>query len=69
MPIFRDLTDVDAEIVREENENRKPGLAHLDDVERELIIRWLTDQAQVVFGGDPIAAPPAPARSSAARSQ
>ena len=30
-------------------------LAHLSDVDREIIIRWLTGDQRVVFGGDPLA--------------
>ncbi len=33
-------------------------LVNLSAVDRELIIRWLTGDDRVVFGGDPIAAPP-----------
>jgi hypothetical protein len=32
--------------------------AQLDDVERELIIRWLLKDDRVVFGGKPIAGAP-----------
>jgi ubiquinol-cytochrome c reductase cytochrome b subunit len=31
---------------------------HLSDIDRELIIRWLLGDYRVVFGGDPITAPP-----------
>jgi ubiquinol-cytochrome c reductase cytochrome b subunit len=31
---------------------------HLSDIDRELIIRWLTGDQRVVFGGEPISAPP-----------
>jgi ubiquinol-cytochrome c reductase cytochrome b subunit len=32
-------------------------MVHLSDVDRELIIRWLLKENQVVFGGEPIAPP------------
>jgi ubiquinol-cytochrome c reductase cytochrome b subunit len=31
---------------------------HLSDIDRELILRWLMGDDRVVFGGDPITAPP-----------
>jgi quinol-cytochrome oxidoreductase complex cytochrome b subunit/mono/diheme cytochrome c family protein len=33
-------------------------LQHLSDVDRELLIRWLLKDYRVIFGGDPISAPP-----------
>jgi ubiquinol-cytochrome c reductase cytochrome b subunit len=33
-------------------------LAHLSEIDRELIIRWLLKDYRVVFGGDPISGPP-----------
>ena len=35
-------------------------LVHLSDIDRELIIRWLLKDYRVVFGGEPISAPPKP---------
>jgi mono/diheme cytochrome c family protein len=35
-------------------------LMNLSDIDRELIIRWLLKDDRVVFGGEPISAPPAP---------
>lgn len=34
-------------------------VAHLSDVDHEMIIRWLLHDNHVVFGGEPISAPPA----------
>ena len=58
MPVFLDLEGPDAEIIQQENAERESQLMHLADVERELIIRWLTNDPRPVFGGDPITSPP-----------
>ncbi len=59
MPIFLELEGPDGAIVREQNAGREPGLSHLPALERELIIRWMTDDGRLVYGGDPITSPPA----------
>ena len=48
--------DGDEEAKRRISEATK--LVHLSDIDRELIIRWLTGDERVVFGGEPISAPP-----------
>jgi ubiquinol-cytochrome c reductase cytochrome b subunit len=43
---------------KEEEIDAATRLAHLSDIDRELIIRWLLKDDRVVFGGEPITAPP-----------
>jgi ubiquinol-cytochrome c reductase cytochrome b subunit len=60
MPVFRDLEGPSAEVTKQDLSRAKAdskNVLHLGDVERELIIRWLTGDGRVVFGGDPITAP------------
>jgi ubiquinol-cytochrome c reductase cytochrome b subunit len=56
MPAFRNLDGPGAEVTRLEFQERSPKtkLQHLSDVDRELILRWLTGDERVVFGGGPI---------------
>lgn len=60
MPAFRNLEGPGSEITKLEFIERSPKtkLIHLSDVERELILRWLTGDDRVVFGGETISAPP-----------
>ncbi|HLN26815.1 MAG TPA: cytochrome b N-terminal domain-containing protein [Gemmataceae bacterium] len=60
MPAFRNLEGPGGEIVRMEVSEKNPStkLTQLGDVDRELIIRWLLKDYRVVFGGEPISAPP-----------
>ena len=55
MPIFLDLDGPDAEVIRQEaaEQGRSPP-SNLSAVDRELIIRWLTRDFRLVFGGEPI---------------
>jgi hypothetical protein len=48
-----------AKRTRENLEKKALTLAHLSDLDRELIIRWLLKDDRVVFGGEPVAAAPA----------
>jgi hypothetical protein len=59
MPAFRGLDGPAGEVTKIEWGDRgsKAKLVNLDDVDRELIIRWLTKDDRVVFGGDPISGP------------
>src|SRR5262249_39831134 len=65
MPAFRDLEGLNSASTKEEfalagkdlpEEAKK--LMHLSDLDRELIIRWLTKDYRVVFGGQPISGVP-----------
>jgi mono/diheme cytochrome c family protein len=42
-------------------ENPQLPYSDLSDIDREMLIRYLTGDERVVFGGDPISAPPIPA--------
>jgi hypothetical protein len=53
--LLKDVGDEDKAKKAVENATR---LIHLSDIDRELIIRWLLKDQRVVFGGEPIAAPP-----------
>lgn len=57
MTIFLDLDGPDAEVIKEQAADRHPGIANLPAVERELIIRWMTNNPRPVFGGDPLYSP------------
>jgi ubiquinol-cytochrome c reductase cytochrome b subunit len=60
MPAFRNLDGPGSEVTKREFEERgsKTPLQHLSDVDRELILRWLTGDQHIVFGGTPIATTP-----------
>jgi mono/diheme cytochrome c family protein len=60
MPIFLDLQGPDIEIVKEQAVDRKPSVANLSEVDRELIIRWMTNDLRPVYGGSPISTPAPP---------
>ena len=60
MPIFLDLEGPAAPIIRQHHEDSEIPLMHISDVDRELIIRWLTRDYRPVYGGDPITAPSMP---------
>lgn len=60
MTIFLDLDGPDAAILRQDAEERKPGIAHLATVDRELIIRWMTGDPRPVYGGEPVSTPAMP---------
>jgi ubiquinol-cytochrome c reductase cytochrome b subunit len=49
MPIFRNLEGPDGPIVRQEFSKRKPAVVHIDDIEREIIVRWLTGDRRAVI--------------------
>lgn len=59
MPAFRSLEGPGSEVTKFEFEERSPKtkLQHLSDIDRELILRWLTGDSRVVFGGTEITAP------------
>jgi mono/diheme cytochrome c family protein len=54
------LSDDEATAKQRRERIQQSKLAHLSDTDRELIIRWLIDDRRVVFGGEPISAPPQP---------
>jgi ubiquinol-cytochrome c reductase cytochrome b subunit len=56
MPAFRNLEGAGAEVTKLEFAERSPKtkLQHLSDIDRELILRWLTGDDRVIFGGTPI---------------
>ncbi len=63
MPAFRNLEGPGTEILQRHFmalDKGAPGLQviRLSDVERELIIRWMTGDERVVFGGSPIQSAP-----------
>jgi ubiquinol-cytochrome c reductase cytochrome b subunit len=45
---------------RKQDIEKSTRVIHLNDIDRELIIRWLLKDDRVVFGGEPISGPPAP---------
>jgi ubiquinol-cytochrome c reductase cytochrome b subunit len=64
MPAFRNKEGPGADILlkqfkelHEKNDVPKPEIIDLSDIDRELIIRWMTNDLRVVFGGKTIAAP------------
>ncbi len=59
MPAFRNLVGPGAEVHKLEFApgNEKTGVIHLGAIEREILIRWLTRDYRVVFGGNPITGP------------
>lgn len=61
MPAFRNLDGPGAEVYKKEfleSSGGKAKLNHLSDIDRELIIRLVTRDHRVVFGGQPVAGPP-----------
>jgi quinol-cytochrome oxidoreductase complex cytochrome b subunit/mono/diheme cytochrome c family protein len=60
MPAFRDLQRPDAGVMRMDLGERegKVKIIDLNDIERELIIRFLSSDNRVIFGGQPISGPP-----------
>jgi ubiquinol-cytochrome c reductase cytochrome b subunit len=60
MPAFRNLDGPGAEVHAQEfkEANASMPVIQMGDIDRELIIRWLTKDFRVVFGGDTISAPP-----------
>jgi len=60
MPAFRNLEGPGADVHALEFKEANPGVPvlHLSDIDRELIIRWLTKDFRVVFGGETISGPP-----------
>ena len=61
MPAFRNLDGPGADVYKQEfleSSGAKAKLIHLTDIERELIIRLVTRDHRVVFGGHPVAGPP-----------
>ena len=61
MPAFRNLDGPATEIYKQEfleSSGAKAKLNHLSDIDRELIIRMMTRDYRVVFGGQPVAGPP-----------
>jgi ubiquinol-cytochrome c reductase cytochrome b subunit len=64
MPAFRDPDSVSFEVQKAELEQYRtddhaPSLAQLSEVNREVLIRWLTHDPRAVFGGTPISGPAA----------
>jgi ubiquinol-cytochrome c reductase cytochrome b subunit len=59
MPAFRNLDGPGSEVTKLEYDDRgsQTKLQHLTEVDRELILRWLTGDDRVVFGGTPIGPP------------
>jgi ubiquinol-cytochrome c reductase cytochrome b subunit len=61
MPAFRNLDGPGAEVYKQEfleSSGKDAKLIHLSDIDRELIIRLVTRDHRVVFGGHPVAGPP-----------
>lgn len=61
MPAFRNLDGPGAEVYKQEfleSSGKDAKLIHLSDIDRELIIRLVTRDHRVVFGGRPVAGPP-----------
>ncbi len=62
MPAFRDLerpgSELDiADYHGKYNKKLIVGANHLSDLDREIIIRWLTGDYRIIFGGQPISGP------------
>lgn len=63
MPAFRDLTSLTIDAEKAEyaafvgKELKTIQFGHLSDVHREILVRYLTGDPQLIFGGTPIAAP------------
>src|SRR5262249_40934248 len=64
MPAFRDLEGPASKLHLQEfrepferDERAPPAVLHLSDFDRELIVRFLTRDYRVVFGGKPISGP------------
>jgi ubiquinol-cytochrome c reductase cytochrome b subunit len=62
MPYFRNLDGPGADVYNQEFHDAlgdaKVKIIPLSDIDRELIIRWMTRDDRVVFGGRPVAGPP-----------
>lgn len=60
MPAFRNIEGPGSEVHKQEFFDANPNtpLFHLSDIDREIIIRWMTRDDRVVFGGKSITAPP-----------
>ena len=63
MPFFRNMDGPGAEVHNQEfqdatDPDAKISVIPLNNTDRELIIRWLTRDARVVFGGRPVSGPP-----------
>ncbi len=60
MPALRNLEGPGADVHALEFKEANPGVpvVQLSDIDRELIIRWLTKDFRVVFGGETISGPP-----------
>jgi quinol-cytochrome oxidoreductase complex cytochrome b subunit/mono/diheme cytochrome c family protein len=64
MPTFRNLETLTADLMKQEYAAavkmplNEIHFVHLNDVDRELIIRWLVGDSRVVFGGEAITGPP-----------
>jgi ubiquinol-cytochrome c reductase cytochrome b subunit len=60
MPAFRPLDGPGTEAYKLEFGEAQPGfpVEHLSDLDRELIIRWMTRDLRVVFGGQTVSGPP-----------
>jgi ubiquinol-cytochrome c reductase cytochrome b subunit len=57
--LLKDLPDDEKAAERQKKDiEESMRVVHLSDVDRELIIRWLLHDDRVVFGGEPISAPP-----------
>ena len=63
MPAFRNLEGPGGEVAKfefsefynkKDDDKREPQVQHLSDVDREMIIRFLTGDMRAVFGGAPI---------------
>lgn len=57
MPAFRPIDGPGAQVPLEEFRElyKKTALIELSDIDREIVIRWITGDQRVVFGGQPIA--------------
>ena len=59
MPAFRDLNSASADVQKADvdmykTDDHTPTIADLSEVDREVLIRWLTHDPRAVFGGAPI---------------
>jgi ubiquinol-cytochrome c reductase cytochrome b subunit len=55
--LLKEIADTDGQLEKKKDIEQACKLAHLSDIDRELIIRWLVKDYRVVFGGEPITAP------------
>ena len=71
MPAFRDFNSVSIDVQKSEvnlyadliKAENPTTINELSEVDREVLIRWLTNDHRAVFGGTPISGPVTPIRA------